>query len=218
MDSGGRRKAEKPCIMPPPYNRIAPSMQLLVDFLPILIFFGTYIVSQDIFLAIVAIMIVAPVVLAGQWFVTRKINRMTAISTGLVVGFGALTLVLKNPVFFYWKPTVFYWALALACLVSHFVGQKTIVQRMIQAASQGTEGAIELSAAKWRTLNLMWFAYAIITGALNIYVAYTFSEPTWVKFKLFGLLGLTVVFLVIQSVWIVSVADRELGADSEQDT
>jgi len=184
-------------------------MQLLLDFLPILIFFGTYIVSQDIFLAIVAIMIVAPVVLAGQWFVTRKINKMTAISTGLVVAFGALTLVLKNPVFFYWKPTVFYWALALACLVSHFIGQKTIVQRMIQAASQGAEGAIELSPPKWRTLNLMWIAYATISGALNIYVAYTFSEPTWVKFKLFGLLGLTIVFLLIQSAWIVSVSEPD---------
>jgi len=121
-------------------------------------------------------------------------------------------------VFFYWKPTVFYWALALACVGSHFVGQKTIVQRMIQAASQGTEAAIELPAAKWRTLNLMWIAYATITGALNIYVAYTFSEPTWVKFKLFGLLGLTIVFLIIQSAWIVSVAEQVPENDPESET
>ena len=201
-----------------PRNRIALSMQLLVDFLPILIFFGTYFVSQDIFFAIVAIMIVAPIVLAGQWFVTRRVNKMTAISTALVVAFGGLTLVLKNPVFFYWKPTVFYWALALACVGSHFVGQKTIVQRMIQAASQGTEAAIELPAAKWRTLNLMWIAYATITGALNIYVAYTFSEPTWVKFKLFGLLGLNIVFLIIQSAWIVSVAEEIPGDNPESET
>ena len=192
-------------------------MQLLVDFLPILIFFGAYIVTQDIFIAIIAIMIVAPVVLAGQWLMSRKVNKMTAISTGLVVAFGALTLVLNNPLFFYWKPTVFYWALALACLASQFVGEKPIVQRMIQAAAQGDEGGIELTGPQWRTLNLMWVAYAAIAGTANIYVAYTFSEPTWVKFKLFGLLGLTVVFLVIQSVWIVSVSDQELGTDSEQD-
>ena len=192
-------------------------MQLLVDFLPILIFFGAYIVTQDIFIAIIAIMIVAPVVLAGQWLMSRKVNKMTAISTGLVVAFGALTLILNNPLFFYWKPTVFYWALALACLASQFVGEKPIVQRMIQAAAQGDEGGIELTGPQWRTLNLMWVAYAAIAGTANIYVAYTFSEPTWVKFKLFGLLGLTVVFLVIQSVWIVSVSDQELGTDSEQD-
>ena len=192
-----------------PRNRITLYMQLLVDFLPILVFFGAYIVSKDIFIAIVAIMIVAPVVLAGQWFVTKRVNKMTLISTALVVGFGAITLVLKNPVFFYWKPTVFYWALALACLGSHFIGQKTIVQRMLEAAAQGSEAAFELPAEKWRTLNLMWVAYATIAGTLNIYVAYNFSEPTWVNFKLFGLLGLTIVFLVIQSVWIVSVAEQD---------
>jgi intracellular septation protein len=190
-------------------------MQLLVDFLPILIFFGTYIVTKDIFFAIVAIMIVAPIVLAGQWFVTRQINKMTAISTALVVAFGALTLVLKNPLFFYWKPTVFYWALALACLVSHFVGEKTIVQRMIQAASKEADSTIELPPPKWRTLNLMWIVYATIGGSLNIYVAYTFSEPTWVKFKLFGLLGLTIVFLLIQSVWLVSVAEHVPGSEKK---
>jgi intracellular septation protein len=192
-------------------------MQLLVDFLPILVFFGAYIATKDIFVAIVAIMIVAPVVLAGQWMMTRKINKMTAISTGLVVAFGALTLLLDNPWFFYWKPTVFYWALALACLGSQFIGDKPIVQRMIQAAAQGEDGGIELTSPQWRTLNLMWVAYATIAGAANIYVAYTFSEPTWVKFKLFGLLGLTVVFLVIQSIWIVSVSDQELGTSSDQD-
>jgi intracellular septation protein len=192
-------------------------MQLLVDFLPILIFFGAYIVTKDIFIAIVAIMIVAPVVLAGQWIMTRKINKMTAISTALVVVFGAVTLLLDNPVFFYWKPTVFYWALAITCIATHFFGKKTIVQRMIEAATQGEDGAIELSAPQWRTLNLMWLAYATIAGAANIYVAYTFSEPTWVKFKLFGLLGLTLAFLVIQSVWIVSVSEQDLGTESDSE-
>jgi intracellular septation protein len=162
-------------------------------------------------------MIVAPIVLAGQWFATRKVNRMTAISTGLVVVFGGITLFLDNPVFFYWKPTVFYWALALACLGSHFVGEKTIIQRMIQAASKEADGTIELPLQKWRTLNLMWVAYATIAGTLNIYVAYSFSEPTWVKFKLFGLLGLTIVFLVIQSVWIVSATEQTREGEPESE-
>ena len=203
--------------MPPPKSVFRSSMQLLVDYLPILVFFGTYIATKDIFFAIVAIMVVAPIVLAGQWFLTRKLNKMTAISTALVVAFGGITLLLDNPVFFYWKPTVFYWAFALACLGSHFIGEKTIVQRMMQAASQGTDQAIELPTDKWRTLNLMWIAYAVVSGAINIYVAYTFSEPTWVKFKLFGLLGLTIVFLVIQSIWIASIIEEQpdTGADSE---
>ncbi|NIL94265.1 MAG: septation protein A [Woeseiaceae bacterium] len=192
-------------------------MHLLVDYLPIIFFFGSYIATKDIFLAIVVIMVVAPIVLAGQWYFTRKLNKMTAVSTGLVVAFGAITLALDNPVFFYWKPTVFYWVFALVCLGSHFVGEKTIVQRMLQAASQGTESPIELPSDRWRTLNLMWVIYSVVAGALNIYVAYTFSEPTWVKFKLFGLLGLTLVFLVVQSLWIASVIEQNPGTDADSE-
>ena len=191
-------------------------MQLLLDYLPIVAFFTAYIVSKDIFLAIVVIMVVAPVVLAVQWYMTRKLNKMTAISTGLVVAFGGITLLLDDPVYFYWKPTVFYWVFALVCLVSHFVGEKTIVQRMLQAASKSSDTTLELATQHWRTLNLMWIGYALVSGALNIYVAYTFSQATWVNFKLFGLLGLTVLFLVIQSVWIASVAEQHPDTDSEE--
>jgi intracellular septation protein len=190
-------------------------MQMLLDYLPIVAFFGTYVATKDIFTAVVVIMVVAPIVLAAQWFMTRKLNKMTAISTGLVVAFGGITLLLEDPVFFYWKPTVFYWAFALACLTSHFVGEKTIVQRMLQAASKTSDATLELPPQHWRTLNLMWIVYAVVSGALNIYVAYSFSESTWVNFKLFGLLGLTLVFLVVQSVWIASVAEPEAGPDSE---
>ena len=79
-------------------------MQLLLDYLAIVAFFAAYIISKDIFLAIVVIMVVAPVVLALQWYMTRKLNKMTAISTGLVVAFGGITLLLDDPVYFYWKP------------------------------------------------------------------------------------------------------------------
>ncbi len=89
---------------------------------------------------------------------------------------------------------------------------------MMLAASQGGEAAIELSADKWRTLNLMWVVYSVVAGVLNIYVAYTFSEATWVKFKLFGLLGLTIVFLVMQSLWIASAMEQSPDVDSEPET
>ncbi len=189
-------------------------MQLLLDYLPIVAFFGTYVATKDIFTAVVVIMLVAPIVLAVQWFMTRKLNKMTAISTGLVVAFGGITLLLDDPVYFYWKPTVFYWAFGLVCLVSHFVGEKTIVQRMLQAAAGGGDTALELPPQNWRTLNLMWIVYAVVSGGLNIYVAYSFSESTWVNFKLFGLLGLTLVFLVVQSIWIASVVEQETDSEA----
>ncbi|MDJ0905080.1 MAG: inner membrane-spanning protein YciB [Woeseiaceae bacterium] len=190
-------------------------MQLLLDYLPVIAFFGAYVATKDIFLAVVVIMVVAPIVLTVQWFMTRKLNKLTAWSTGLVVAFGGITLLLDNPVFIYWKPTVFYWTFALACLISHFVGDKTIVQRMLQAASKTSEVTLELPPQNWRTLNLMWVVFALIAGALNIHVAYSYSESTWVNFKLFGLLGLTLVFLVVQAIWMASVMEHEAGPDSE---
>ena len=86
---------------------------------------------------------------------------------------------------------------------------------MLQAASKGSDTELTLRPPQWRTLNLMWVAFAAIAGTLNIYVAYSYSEPTWVNFKLFGLLGLTVAFLVIQSVWIASTVQRKPDADTE---
>jgi len=190
-------------------------MQLFVDYLPILVFFGTYVATKNIYMAVTAIMVVAPIVLAVQWYLTRKLNKMTAISTALVVGFGGLTLILDNPVFIYWKPTAFYWAFAIACMGSHFIGERTIVQRMMQAASKGGDSPLELLPTQWRTLNLMWVAFATVAGALNIYVAYQYSEPTWVKFKLFGLLGLTLIFLIVQAAWIASTVQRKPGPDTD---
>ncbi len=203
-------------MMPLPNLEATRFMQLLLDYLPIVAFFATYVSTKDIFLSVVVIMIVAPVVLAVQWFMTRKLSKMTAISTALVVAIGGITLLLDDPVYFFWKPTVFYWGFALACLVSHFVGEKTIVQRMLQAASKTSDTTLELARQHWRTLNLMWIGYAVVSGALNIYVAYNYSEATWVNFKLFGLLGLTVVFLVVQSVWIATVAEHHPDTDSEE--
>ena len=191
-------------------------MQLLLDYLPIVAFFATYISTKDIFLAVMVIMVVARIVLAVQWFMTRKLSKMTAFSTALVVAFGGITLLLDDPVYIYWKPTVFYWAFAFACLVSHFVGEKTIVQRMLQAASKSGDTTIELAPQHWRTLNLMWIGYAVVSGALNIFVAYNYSEATWVNFKLFGLLGLTLVFLLVQAFWIASVAEHIHETDSEE--
>ena len=54
----------------------------------------------------------------------------------------------------------------------------------------------------------MWVAFFVFAGGLNIYVAYSFSQPVWVKFKVFGLLGLTFVFVIIQAIWMTKVSNR----------
>ena len=170
-------------------------MQLFIDYLPILIFFGAYF-YEDIYFATTVLMVVMPIIMIVQWLVTRKLNRIYAVSTALVLVLGAATLLLRNPLFLYWKPTVLNWAIALAFLGSQFIGAKPFVQRMMGEAAK-------LRDQQWQRLNLIWVTFFFAVGGINIYVAYSFSEPTWVKFKLFGMLGLTFAFVLIQTLWLM---------------
>ncbi len=184
-------------------------MQLFLDYVPILAFIAAYF-YQDIFFATMVLMGVMPVVLLLQWLITRKVNRIYLASTGLVLVLGAATLAFRNPTFLYWKPTVLNWAIALVFLGSQWIGSKTIVERMLG-------GAVTLRKAQWLRLNQMWVGFFVFVGAVNLYVAYSFSEAFWVKFKLFGMLGMTLVFVVIQSVWLSLAAQKNesVASDSE---
>lgn len=186
-------------------------MQLFIDYLPILAFVGAYFYKTDFFFATTVLMVVMPVVLAAQWLLTRKVNKIYVASTALVLLFGALTLLFRNQLFLFWKPTVLNWAIAIVFLGSQFFGDKTIVERMLGTAAT-------LRPDQWRRLNQLWVAFFIVIGAINIWVAYTFSEPTWVKFKFFGMLGLTLVFVVVQTVWLaMAMKDGDLqGSDNDQ--
>lgn len=169
-------------------------MQLLIDYIPILFFIVAYFL-KDIYFATAVLMATMPLILLLQWLVTKKVNRIYLASTGLVLVLGGATLFFHNPTFLYWKPTVLNWVIALVFLGSQWIGEKPIVQRMMGHAA-------DLGSAQWRKLNTMWVAFFVFSGAVNIYVAYNFSEAFWVKFKLFGMLGLTVVFVAVQSLWL----------------
>jgi len=175
-------------------------MQLLVDYIPIVAFILAYF-YKDIFFATGVLMAVMPVVLVLQWLLTKKINKIYAASTVLVLVLGGATLAFRNPTFLYWKPTVLNWLIAIVFLGSQWIGEKTIVQRMLGTAA-------ELSPNQWIRLNQMWVVFFTIVGGINLYVAYNFSEAFWVKFKLFGMLGITLVFVVIQSIWLTIAAQK----------
>jgi len=181
-------------------------MQLLLDYIPVIAFFLAYF-YRDIFFATGVLMVVMPAILLLQWLLTRKFNRIYAASTILVLVLGGFTLTYKDPAFLYWKPTVLNWAFAVVFLGSQWIGGKPMVQRMLGNAA-------ELSAAQWTRLNQIWVLFFVTVGAINLYVFYSFSEKIWVKFKLFGLLGLTIVFVVIQSIWLTLAAQKH-GSDSD---
>ena len=171
-------------------------MKILIDFLPIVIFFAVYRLS-DIYLATIAIIVTMLLQIIYQWLFTIQINRMLLTSTLLVTIFGGITLLFRNPIFIQWKPTIVNWIFALAFLFTHFFGEKTLIEIMMGKT-------INLEKKLWKKMNLMWFFNFIFLGAINLYVVYNFSEETWVNFKLFGMLGITFIMAIIQSIWIAS--------------
>ena len=169
-------------------------MRILVDFLPIIVFFVTY-KYAGVYAATGAIIIAMAFQIAFQWFRDKKVNKMLLISAILVSVFGGITLLVRDPIFIQWKPTVVNWLFALAFFGSRYIGNKTLAEKMMGQA-------VELETKIWRQLNLMWVGNFTFLGAANLYVIYNYDEATWVNFKLFGMLGLTILMVLIQVVWI----------------
>jgi intracellular septation protein len=182
-------------------------MQALLDFLPVVAFVTAYWLS-DFHTAVLVIMVAMVLQVTVTWFITRTVSRMTLASTVLVVVLGGVSLLLKNELIFKWKPTILNWAFAAVFLGSQYIGAKPVVQRLLESVAKQE---ITLADRDWRTLNLMWVAFFLLSGAANLYVAYNFPENIWVNFKLFGLLGLTVVFILVQAAWL---ARRDSNAAS----
>lgn len=173
-------------------------MQLLLEYLPIAAFLIAYKFFGGIYVATAVLMLGMPLSLAILWVRARKVPVMFGISTVLVLVAGAATLLLRDPVFIQWKPSVFLWLLALAFLVSAFVGRQPLAQRFMQQVV----GDAEMSRGEWLKLNTAWVVYGLAAGALNLVVAFNASENAWVNFKLFGLMGLTFLFLMGQFAWL----------------
>jgi intracellular septation protein len=169
-------------------------MKFLFDLFPILLFFVAY-KMYDIYVA-TAVAIGAACVQTGLfWLKHRKFEKMHLITLAILIVFGGLTLVLRDPVFIKWKPTVVNWMFGAAFLGSQFIGKRTLVERMMGHA-------ISVPTPVWSRLNWAWILFFISMGLLNIYVAYSFSEATWVNFKLFGMMGLTLVFVFGQAFYL----------------
>jgi len=181
-------------------------MKLLTDFLPILLFFIAY-KMFDIYVATAVAIAATFAHVTIAWIKTRKVAIMQLVTLAILVIFGGLTLYLHNEQFIKWKPTAINWLFGVAFLASQLFGEKTLVERLMSTQ-------ISLPDSVWRRLNLSWVAFFLIMGGANLYVMYNFDRDTWVNFKLFGMLGMTMVFLVIQSLFL----SRYLTAPEKSDT
>jgi intracellular septation protein len=172
-------------------------VKLLFDLFPVLLFFIAFKASGgDVYVA-TGVAIVAGVIQVGLvWLRQRRLESMHLITLGLLVVFGGATLLLHDEMFIKWKPTVVNWLFAAVFLGSHFIGKRLLMQRLL-------EKNIELPPPVWTRLNLAWGLFFLAVGAINLWVVYNFSTEIWVDFKLFGILGLTLAFVLLQSIYLM---------------
>ena len=169
-------------------------MKLLTDFLPVIIFFVAYKI-WGMYVATGVFIVAALIQIGWSYRLHGKVETMQWATLGLVLVFGGLTLALQDPLFIKWKPTVVNWLFAAAFLGSGLFMQRSLLQRMM-------DHAIYLPQNIWVRLNLAWVVFFIGAGLANLYVAYNFSESTWVDFKLFGMLGMTLIFILLQGLYL----------------
>ena len=170
-------------------------MKLLFDFLPLILFLVSYFFG-GIYIA-TGVTIAATVIIIGFMLLKgKKPDVMQWVSLGIITVFGGATIILQNPMFIKWKPTVLYAFMGVALLASQFVFKKNALKLLM-----GKE--LDLPDSVWLKLTFAWAFYFFFMAVLNIIIAYSWTEENWVKFKVFGGIILTIIFAVLQSFYLV---------------
>ena len=180
-------------------------MKAFLDFIPILCFFITFkcagnyteaiqsiisvssdmvpIVSATLVIIFTSVLQMALTMLRGQ-----RPSKTLLLSTGLVVIFGGLTVFLQDATFIMWKPSILYWLFAAVLVFSRYRGDN-LMQKLL--------ATVTMAPKYWRQLENLCIGFLLFIGIVNLAVAYSFPLDIWVDFKLFGLLGLTIIFTII---------------------
>lgn len=166
-------------------------MKFLFDMFPVILFFVVF-KTFGIYEA-TAVAIVATFAQIGWvYFRHRKVEPMLWVSLAVITVFGGATIYLQNETFIKWKPTVLYWLFSAALGIAALVFKKNLIRTMM-------EKQMTLPEHLWGRVLLSWIAFFALMGVLNLYVAFNYSTDTWVSFKLFGGIGLMLVFVLGQA-------------------
>ena len=184
-------------------------MKQLLEFFPLVLFFGTYQLSGEtlsvgdwshtfdgIFSATAVLMISSVFVWVIGSLMSRSNDKRLMWMALAVVIFGSATLILRDQRFIQWKPTVFNWGLAVILMASQFFGEKNLLQRFM-----GQQ--LKLPSRVWGRLNALWIANFALVGTLNIVVAYRFEEAFWVSYKLYSSVGFGLLLMVLTVVLVM---------------
>lgn len=178
-------------------------MKFLFDIFPVVVFFAAF-KLYDIYVATAVAIAATFVQVAWSWLRHRKVDNMLWISMGIIGVFGGLTLILQDETFIKWKPTVLYWLFAGVLLAADLLFRKNLIRAMMQRQ-------VTLPDPVWQKLNLSWIVFFAFMGALNLYVAFSFSTEAWVNFKLFGGIGLLLAFAFGQALMLSRYIEEGKG-------
>lgn len=226
-------------------------MKLLIDFFPIILFFVAYKLS-GIYVATITAIIASLAQVAWLRWRHGRFEKMPLITLALIALFGGLTLMLRDPIFVMWKPTIVNWLFAVAFLGGSLIGKRPLVERMMGQA-------ISVPARIWRRLNWAWVGFFLVSGLVNLFVVYIGSgfyaaeqaliaatgitavdlnacpdlfvgqqlalcetahqsEAVWVNFKLFGMMGLTILFVIGQAFYLARHIQESEPLETDPET
>lgn len=211
-------------------------MKLLFDFLPVLLFFGTFKAAEaergwaaefasthfgalvsggsvgpaeaPVLLATLVVVAATLVQALATKLLKRRIDTLLWVSLVLVVGLGSLTIWFHDQTFIQWKPSILYWAMGLALWLWPLVSGRNLLKLLL-----GEQ--LQLPGRVWHRLNFAWIAFFAGMGLLNLWVAYSFSTDAWVSFKLFGGVGLMLAFTVGQGLYLTRHLQDAPGTDAD---
>ena len=167
-------------------------LKFITDFGPLLIFFTIYYKSgNNLSAAIPPLIISTLIAVAIMYFVEKKIPFVPLIGAVVISLFGGLTLYFNNPIFIYMKPTIVNLIFAAILLISNLHFNKNYLKLFLQTAFQ-------LNDEGWKKLNFRWAYFFIFLAILNEVVWRTQPETTWVNFKVWGMLPITIIFTAMQ--------------------
>jgi intracellular septation protein len=170
--------------------------QLAATWLGGLIASGTVSEAQAPILLATAVAIIASLAQVG-WLLARgrRVEPMLWVSLGVIVIFGGATIWLNDETFIKWKPSILYLLFGGSLVAGRLFWRRNFVRTLL-----GKQ--IELPDPVWERLLWVWSGFFAVLAAANLFVAYSYSTDTWVNFKLFGLMGLTLAFVVGIGIWL----------------
>ena len=178
-------------------------MKFFFDIFPVILFFIAFKLG-DIFIATGVAIAATFAQIGWGWFKHRKVDTMLWASLGIITVFGGLTLIFHDETFIKWKPTILYWAFAVAMLIGTLLFRKNLIRTLL--AEQ-----MKLPESVWNKVNWSWIGFFVFMGFANLAVAFAFNLSTddWVNFKLFGGMGLMFVFVIIQGLILSKYIEEE---------